>query len=301
MRRSVKRGGLPAVAAAVAAVSLVAGCGGAASVAPSSPGPGGSRPSPSPSASPSSPPQASQAQVGDTFTIKGEDGTHCEVTLLQVVQQAAPASEFDTPAAGKHLAAAEFHVTAISAVDENANNDATTVGTNEQVYTAALSSVAEGTNFANGDITLQPGGSLTGWVAFELPDGVNVAKVVWTPSAGFSSSTAEWVVPGSSSTPSPAQTLGPAATVRAYFAAISAHNWPLAWRLGGRNTGTSYADFVRGHSTTVSVTVTILGVAGDVVTARIVGVDTEGTSKTFEGQYAVNNGVIVHFDVHEVG
>lgn len=248
----------------------------------------------------SSPAQQQQAKAGDRFTITIADGTKYDVTLQKVVQEAQPASEFEAPQAGRHLAAAEFRVTAVTKVYENANNNATATGSDEQAYTPSLASVAEGTNFANGDIRLQPGGSLVGWVAFELPDGVRIIKVQWTPAAGLGTQTAEWLVT-SSAGPSPEQTAGPAATVRAYFAAISDRDYPLAWRLGGRNTGISYSSFVSGHRTTAKDTVTILSVAGDVVTARLVALETDGTVKIFEGTYTVRNGVIVHFDVRQVG
>lgn len=289
-----------AAAAVTAAALAAAGCGGTATKQPP-PSPTSSPAMSSPSTSPatSPPAQGRVAHVGDTFTIKAEDGTIYDVTLLNFAQQASPGGEFETPSPSKHLAAAEFRISASTKVDEDANNNATAVGDNQQIYTPSALSVAEGTNFDYGQIRLQPGASSIGWVSYEIPYGVTVTKVVWTASSGFSSATCEWLVPSSSS-PSPGQALDPAATVRAYFAAISAHNWPLAWKLGGQNTGTTYDDFVRGHSSTANVTVTILAVTGDVVTARIIGVDTEGTARTFEGTYTVHNGVIIHINVHEV-
>ncbi len=86
---------------------------------------------------------------------------------------------------GHHLAAAKFRVRAITLVDENANNNATVTGADEQAYTPSFALVAEGTNFANGAIRLQPGDSLIGWVTFELPDGVRVTKVQWAPASGL--------------------------------------------------------------------------------------------------------------------
>jgi hypothetical protein len=43
--------------------------------------------------------------------------------------------------------------------------------------TAGYNSIADGTNFANGEFTVDPGQSIRGWVAFELPPGVSVASV----------------------------------------------------------------------------------------------------------------------------
>jgi hypothetical protein len=86
------------------------------------------------------------------------------VRLLRVDQQPWPANEFEAAQPGRHLAAAQFRVSATTSVDENANNNATATGSDEQAYTTSLASVAEGINFADGQIRLQPGGSLVGWV-----------------------------------------------------------------------------------------------------------------------------------------
>lgn len=285
------------MAAGVLMTLAAAGCGtSTVTKTPTTPTPAQSTsgaPSPSPSE------RQQQAQVGDQFTVTAEDGTKYQVTLLKVVQNAQPASEFDAADAGHHLAAAQFRITATTTVDENANNNAAATGSDEQSYTPTFSSVTEGTNFANGAIRLHAGSSLAGWVTFELPDAVTVAKVSWTPMAGFSSQTAEWQVPSPASPP-PSQTAGPAATVHAYFAAINTGDYQRAWSLGGRNTGQSYASFVAGHATTAKDTVTILSVSGDVVTARLTAAETDGTIKVYEGSYTVRNGVIVHFDVHQV-
>jgi hypothetical protein len=100
----------------------------------------------------------------------------------------------------------------------------------------------------------------------------------------------------------PARTpTGPAATVRAYVAAINGHDYARAWSLGGRNTGRSYASFVRGFSTTARDTLSIVSVLGDVVTARLTATQTDGTVDTYQGTYTVDSGVITGFDVLQVG
>lgn len=285
--------------AAGAITALAATACGTSTVTPTAPET--TAPSQSPSeASPSpSPTQQQQAHTGDKFTVTLEDGTKYEVTLLRIDQQASPASEFDATQPGRHLAAAQFRVKAITNVDENANNNATAIGSDEQAYTPSFASVAEGTNFASGGIRLHPGGSLVGWVTFELPDEVQIAKMQWTPASGFAAQTAEWLVNGSAS-PSVEPSADPAGTVRAYFAAITSRDYALAWKLGGKNTGSSYSGFVSGLSTTASDTVTILSVSGDVVTARLTALQTDGTVKTFQGTYTAENGVIVGFNVRQV-
>jgi len=94
---------------------------------------------------------------------------------------------------------------------------------------------------------------------------------------------------------------GPAATVRAYVAAINGHHYARAWRLGGRNTGGSYSQFVSGFGTTARDALTIVSVSGDVVTARIAAHQTDGTEATYRGTYTVDNGVITGFNVLQAG
>jgi hypothetical protein len=286
-----------------------------------------------PTASPSPSPTASEGgKVGETFTVTTSDDQKYDVTLLGVDQPAQPQSEYASVKAGHHLAAAQFRVTAITHTEENANNNATVTGSNEQAYTSSFEAVTAGTNFANGQILLQPGSSLVGWVSFELPDGVRVAKVQWTPSAGLATRNAEWAV-NSSAAPSPSPTptspttstatatatptatssdgavapgaADPRDTVNAYFDAINSRDFQKAWSLGGKNTGSTYSQFVSGFETTSMVSVDILDVSGDsgtgVVTARLTTLETGGTTKVFQGTYTVKNGVITKFDVHQVG
>jgi Protein kinase domain len=94
---------------------------------------------------------------------------------------------------------------------------------------------------------------------------------------------------------------GPAATVKAYVAAINGHHYHLAWKLGGRNGPSPFPQFVRGFGTTVKDTLTIVSVNGDVVTARLAALQTNGSVQSFRGTYTVDHGVITKFDVHAAG
>jgi cytoskeletal protein RodZ len=97
-----------------------------------------------------------------------------------------------------------------------------------------------------------------------------------------------------------ARAMGPIATVRAYVAAINGHHYARAWRLGGRNAGGSYSNFVSGFTGTATDTLTIVSVSGDVVTARLNAQQTDGTVQTYQGTYTVHRGVIIGFDVVQV-
>jgi len=74
-------------------------------------------------------------------------------------------------------------------------NDATLIGSDGQTYTADFDTLAGCTNFAHGQYQLGTGESSTGCVAFQVPTGVTVAKVKYSPNSGFSGDFGEWIVP----------------------------------------------------------------------------------------------------------
>jgi serine/threonine protein kinase len=108
--------------------------------------------------------------------------------------------------------------------------------------------------------------------------------------------------PGSSSTATVPATavLGPAATVRAYYAAINDHDYPRAWTLIGGNASQTadYDAFVQGFNGTRRDNVTIVSVAGDVVTVRLAAAQTSGAVHHYQGTYTVTGGTITHSDIH---
>jgi len=112
-------------------------------------------------------------------------------------------------------------------------------------------------------------------------------------------------VPASSSAlpvpPSPPPPGVLAATVRAYYAAINNHRYARAWRLGGRNSGSTYQSFVSGFATTAHDRVTIQFVSGNIVTAEVAARLTDGTVNTYQGTYFLHHGVITRFNVHQIG
>ena len=115
---------------------------------------------------------------------------------------------------------------------------------------------------------------------------------------GVAGSTGPSMLP-SGAGPAPATPVG---TVRAYYAAISGHRYSRAWELGGKNSGRglSFSQFKAGFSLTKADQVTILGHAGDAVTARLAAVQTDGSVKKFVGKYVVSHGVITGFQVSEI-
>jgi hypothetical protein len=94
---------------------------------------------------------------------------------------------------------------------------------------------------------------------------------------------------------------GQDAVVQAYYAAISAHDYRRAWRLGGDHTKTTWRQFVAGFRGTERDTVLVLKVSGRLVAARLTALQTDGTTKRFVGSYLVQHGAITVFNVRPAG
>ncbi len=80
--------------------------------------------------------------------------------------------------------------------------------------------------------------------------------------------------------------------VRAYLAAIDAHDWHRVWRLGGKNLGQSYTSMLNGFRYTSHDVLISLTTAGGSVYARVRAYETTGTVQTYALSYTVSNGVI---------
>ena len=90
---------------------------------------------------------------------------------------------------------------------------------------------------------------------------------------------------------------GPAATVTAYIAAINHHDYRKAWNLGGKNTDQSFNAFADGFAGTANDQLTIVSVAGDVVTVQLAAAQTDGSVDDYHGTYTVVDGVITQSDI----
>lgn len=163
--------------------------GGGASAAPS--GPTGT---PSPSATH----VAAPARLGSYFDVQDSSGDTYGVVLTKIIDPVQGTDQI-TPDNGKRFVAAVFTVKSISGIgpqQEDAESDATLVGSNGQTYLADNIPIAGYTGFNPGEIHAAPGESTTGEVTFQVPTGVKVSKVLWST---FSSlgvrSTVQWNVP----------------------------------------------------------------------------------------------------------
>ena len=93
------------------------------------------------------------------------------------------------------------------------------------------------------------------------------------------------------------------AVVTQFYQDITDRNYSAAWALGGYNfSGGSYSGWVAGYSTTFSVSVgTFSAYGSNQVQTSLYAVQTDGSTKTYEGTYTVSGGVIVAANIVQTG
>ncbi len=177
-----------ALAAAGLLAPVLAACGG--SVAPAS----GPAPKPQGSSAHSSA-SSLTAGVGQEFKVTSTSGSKYDVRLTKVIDPAQGADSFTTPDAGKRFVGAVFTIKGVKGdSSDDANNDATLIGSNGQTYTADFDSIAGYTNFNSGDFNAAPGALQVGAVTFQVPTGVKVAEIQWSATGGFGGAPGTWKV-----------------------------------------------------------------------------------------------------------
>jgi len=285
--------------AAVAALGIV-GCASIAKTsAPSRPStthaaPASTRPSPSPSNSLSGP-------VGTTYTVTDPAGGKISVTLTRMIDPAQGADQYTTPDNGNRFVGAVFTITGISGTfSDDANNNASLIGSNGQTYTADFDSIAGYTNFNNGAYTVSTGENSVGAVTFQLPLAVKVAKIEWSANGGFGGAPAEWLVPAPAG-PAMAST-SPWAVISAYYQDITARDYAAAWTLlGPPLQGHGYANFVAGYSGTGHQAVTKISESGNQVSFTLRSDNPDGTVQTYQGTDTVTGGRITAANIVQSG
>jgi hypothetical protein len=229
--------------------------------------------------------------VGDTLNGSDQSGTTFGITLVQVVDPApAPANGFEGPDSGNRFVAAQFRITdtdTTGTVQEAVGNDATVFDSQGQGFQPTLVSSGAGPGFPTGEAKVSPGGTVLGWVTFQVPTSSTVSKMTFTPSSGFAHDTGTWTIQSSTSPTTPAvappsngQSLintaavpsspfvGAATTTfSSYFGGINAKNFPQAFSAysPGYQARMGYQSLASGDatSTDTNVTVTSIGQNND--------------------------------------
>ncbi len=133
------------------------------------------------------------ARIGSSFDVQDGFGDTYQVTLVTVIDPAQGAGPFISPDSGTRFVGAVFRITAVrgSPKGDDANNDAALVGSNGQTYTCDFTDIAGYANFSDGVIQVAQGSTTTGAVSFQVPDGVKVTDIQWSPGNGFGA-TVQW-------------------------------------------------------------------------------------------------------------
>jgi hypothetical protein len=289
-----KRAPVTVVAAFATAVILgVVGCGSIvktsapAHTAHAAPKSSEAAPSPTPSLS---------GPVGTSYTVTDPNGNKISVTLTQVIDPAQGADQFTTPQSGSRFVGAVFTIKGISGTfSDDANNDATIIGSNGQTYTADFDSITGYTSFNDGEFSVSPGESSVGAVTFQIPLAVKVSKVEWSANGGFGGAPAEWLISAPASTAgSPATGSDPWSVVSAFFQDITLRDYAAAWKLLGPTLqGGGYTKFAAGYADTGKQTVTKVSQSGGQVSFTLQSDNPDGTVQTYQGTDTVTSGKIV--------
>jgi hypothetical protein len=135
---------------------------------------------------------ASTEHIGGTIVIGGVAGAKAAVTFVKVIDPARATEQFVTQTAGTRFVGLEFRlVSQGSGLFPGADSvlDVTAKGSNSVGYTSvkseAYTSIIVGCkNLDNEKAALARGQSVTGCVVFTIPDGVKVAKVIYSEPGG---------------------------------------------------------------------------------------------------------------------
>jgi hypothetical protein len=279
--------------AAAAAMLGIAGCGSIvktstpAHTAPAAPASSNAAPSPANSLS---------GPVGTTYAVTDQSGNKMSVTLTQVIDPAQGADQFSAPQGGNRFVGAVFTIKGIHGTfSDDANNDATLIGSNGQTYTADFDSIAGYTNFNNGEYNVSAGESSVGAVTFQVPLAVTMSKIEWSANGGLGGAPAEWLIPArAAAAGAPTAAGDPWSVVSAYFQDVTLRDYAAAWKLlGPVLQGSGYASFVAGYADTGQQTVTKISQSGDQVSFTLRSDNPDGTVQTYQGTDTVTGGKIV--------
>ena len=94
----------------------------------------------------------------------------------------------------------------------------------------------------------------------------------------------------------PPEVRAPGSVVREYFAAISRHDWPQVWQLGGKNLGSgpyaSYTGMISAYRLTQRDVLTAVHASGESVTGGFLAYETTGAVQAYDFSLTIRAGTI---------
>jgi hypothetical protein len=129
---------------------------------------------------PTSTPNSLTGPIGTAFTDTDSTNDVMTVTLTAVQDPAVGSDQFDQPDAGNRFVAAKFTLVGkTGAFSDDANSDATLIGSDSQTYQPDFDNVNGCTNFNSGSFTVTPGETSIGCVVFQVPSAIKVKQIQW--------------------------------------------------------------------------------------------------------------------------
>ena len=124
------------------------------------------------------------ASPGFYYGFQDVSGTEYWVTVEKIIDPAQSADQNTTPHSGTRFVGVVFTIRAgdSSPQGEYANRNAAAIGNDGQIYSAAINGIAACASFINGSIHVAERETVSGSVAFQVPNGVELLKVQWTAS-----------------------------------------------------------------------------------------------------------------------
>jgi hypothetical protein len=157
----------------------------AAPTTPASPAPADTQP-PAPS---------NTGPLATEYTVTTSDGSSYTVAVGSVQNTSLSDSYDSMDHYNDHMVAAQVVIFGKAGqASDDANSDLTVIGSDGQVYQPSFHDTTAGTNFDSGTFHVGPGQMVRGVVNFELPHGVTVQSLQWSP--GVDGATATWTVAG---------------------------------------------------------------------------------------------------------
>lgn len=115
-----------------------------------------------------------------------------DVWVTAVVDPASPDNSFDAAPSGQRIVGVVLQIKGVSgSYSDDVNSAVTLVGNNGQTYQPSFGGMAGYTNYNSGSVTAIVGANLIGAVTFDVPNGVKIALVNYSPNDGMGA-TATW-------------------------------------------------------------------------------------------------------------
>jgi hypothetical protein len=135
------------------------------------------------------------AKVGDAISLKGFDGEKLDATVVKVVDPATSDNPYMKAKDGARLVAVQWRITntGTKSIDSGPNSGSSLVDGDGQQFLPTFSQTTAGPSYPSG-VTIPPGQSRLGFVAYEVPKSSAVVKAQYGANSGFADELGQWTL-----------------------------------------------------------------------------------------------------------